>query len=109
MNKVKIQSKINIEDKLMGDKSSAIDALMYACFYIDDADWIQKQCLDILNRDVDKEVKNLAITCLGHVARIHTKINKEKVLPVLRKLLSDPEFSGAAGDALDDIDIFTRI
>ena len=108
MNEIEKYSIENLEKALFGDKRTAIDALMYACFNVDNADWIQEQCLKILNTNADKEVKSLAVTCLGHVARMHLKINKEKVMPVLNNLLSDPEFSGVASDALDDIEVFIK-
>ena len=48
-------------------------------------------------------VTGLAVTSLGHIARIHRQLDLDKVLPVLEKLRSDPEIGGRVEDALDDI------
>lgn len=90
------------------DSAVATEALMYICFNIDDAEWVQDKCIEIIERDGDVNLRKLAITCIGHVARIYSEINKEKVMPVLERCLKDPTFSGRAEDALQDIEIFVK-
>jgi hypothetical protein len=46
--------------------------------------------------------------CLGHLARIHSSINKEKALPVLFDKLNDKDISSRVQDALDDINMFVK-
>jgi hypothetical protein len=57
----------------------------------------------------DYNVKGLAITCIGHVVRMHLTINKEKVFPVLKEMLEDKELFGRVEDALDDMEVFLKI
>ncbi len=56
----------------------------------------------------DENVVGLAITCLGHLARIHGKINKDKVIPVLIKFKKNKKHIGSIEDALEDIEMFAR-
>lgn len=81
------------------------DTLLYVTFNVDDVDWIEDCCLSLINCDND-DISGLAITCLGHVARIHSKINKEKVIPVLMNKKSNHNLIGRIEDAMDDINMF---
>jgi hypothetical protein len=54
----------------------------------------------------NSEVARLAVTCLGHVARIHRTLDLDRVLPVLETLRKDPEIAASMGDALDDIEMY---
>lgn len=47
----------------------------------------------------------LAVTCLGHVARLDGEVLPE-VVPRLRDLLDDPRLGGSAENALEDIGIY---
>ncbi|MEU4874969.1 hypothetical protein [Streptomyces sp. NPDC021608] len=47
----------------------------------------------------------LAVTCVGHIARLHGAIDARLVTRV-RDLLQDPVLGGRAEDALDDIASF---
>lgn len=91
-----------------GDKDIAIDALMYLCFNIDDPEWIQDMCIEEIESGKDDDLRGLGITCLGHVARMHSKINRNKVMPVLNRFLNYKSLSGRIQDALDDIDMFAK-
>lgn len=83
------------------------DALLGVVLHSSDWKWCQNQCLNLLNHQ-NIEVQSLAATCLGHIARIHKKIDKPLVIKVLNAKLKDPLVSGAAQDALDDIEIFIQ-
>jgi hypothetical protein len=85
-----------------------IDALMYLCFNIDDPDWIQDKCVEAIERGKNDDIRGLGITCIGHVARMYAKVDKEKVIPVLEGKLRDNSLSGRAQDALDDIETFVK-
>ncbi len=67
--------------------------------------WAQSKCLDLLDNE-SPDVRGLAATCLGHIARIHRQLDKEKVLIALREHLDDSTISGQIADALDDVDMF---
>lgn len=78
------------------------DALVRVTFHDPDWQWVQRWCVHFLGFDSD-EVRGLAATCLGHVARIHRTLDRELVVPMLERLTADPAIGGRAGDALDDI------
>lgn len=77
-------------------------ALVSIAFYEPDWKWAQDRCLEFLANE-SHEVRRLAATCLGHLARIHRQLEKEKVLIALRTHLHDAAISGQVQDALDDI------
>ncbi|MFD9003776.1 hypothetical protein ACFV0T_22915 [Streptomyces sp. NPDC059582] len=63
------------------------------------------ECLDPAGPAVDPQVTALAVTCAGHVARLHGHIGPRLVARV-RELLRDPLLGGRAEDAMDDIGAF---
>ncbi|MET0233015.1 MAG: hypothetical protein ABW224_00080 [Kibdelosporangium sp.] len=67
--------------------------------------WVQEQCLALLAHP-DKDVRGLAATCLGHLARIHRTIDLDKVVPALRQRSADPAIAGQIEDALEDIEMY---
>jgi hypothetical protein len=90
------------------DPAVAKNALLYLCFNIDDPEWIQVKCVQVVQNHQSDDVRGLALTCIGHVARMHKTINKVLVIPVLLKGLKHNTLSGRAQDALDDIDIYVQ-
>ncbi|AGB80453.1 hypothetical protein D781_0052 [Serratia sp. FGI94] len=104
---MKDYTKTEIERKLDSDDLSDVtDALLYLTFNIDDFNWVQDVDLKMLDHP-NEEVCSLAITCLGHIARIYSKIDKEKVIPCLKNKAKDKRFTGRVEDAMDDISMFT--
>lgn len=53
-------------------------------------------------------VKAVAITCLGHLARLHGELHMDLVLPALRALSEDSRLRGLVEDTLADIQIYLR-
>lgn len=99
-------SKEQVLEQLKSNEVSTVtNALLYAALNFNDWTWIQDECLKLVNHS-NIDIKGLAVTCLGHLARIHSSINKAKVLPVLFDKLNDKDISGRAQDALDDIKMF---
>lgn len=92
---------------LMGSNNEICDALLAIALYEKDWRWSQMQCLYFLNH-VNSDVSGLAATCLGHIARIHHKLDKELVVPALLSRLKDPKICGQVQDALDDIEMFLQ-
>lgn len=80
-------------------------ALVSIAFYEQDWRWAQDRCLDALS-NANPDVRGLAATCLGHVARVHGTLEKARVLAALTPLLSDPVVAGRVEDALNDISTF---
>lgn len=102
-------SKQELENQLkVNNKDTVVDALMYLCFNIEDPEWIQDKCIEAIESGQHEDVRGLGITCLGHVARMYSQINREKVIPVLERCLKDPSVSGRAEAALQDIEIFIK-
>ncbi|MCW2291946.1 hypothetical protein M2262_001996 [Pseudomonas sp. BIGb0408] len=89
------------------DVKSICEALVSVALNDSDWRWAQNKCLEFLRNEIP-DVRGLAATCLGHIARIHRQLDKEKVLIALREHLDDNIISGQIADALDDIDMFLR-
>jgi hypothetical protein len=96
------EAKENLESN---DSTRINDALIRLTYHNSNWQWVQDQCLQLLNHS-DPVVKGIAVSCLGHLARIHKTIDTAKVLPVLHNLLDDPDLGGRAEDAIDDIEMF---
>lgn len=68
-------------------------------------DYVSGECLRLL-RSSSWQMRAVAATCLGHLARIHGRLDSDGIRPALRALLDDPRTAGAAEDALEDIAMF---
>ncbi|GDY33441.1 hypothetical protein [Gandjariella thermophila] len=88
-----------------GDGRAIAEALVGVAYHDPDWQWVQDTCLRLLGHP-DTGVRAIAITCLGHVARVHRQLDTDKVVPALTRLTSDPDLGGRAEDALDDINHF---
>uniref|UniRef100_A0AAU2JSB6 HEAT repeat domain-containing protein n=1 Tax=Streptomyces sp. NBC_00049 TaxID=2903617 RepID=A0AAU2JSB6_9ACTN len=60
-----------------------------------------------LEPDNDPKITALAVTCMGHLGRIHGVVSAELVSR-LEALLDDPILGGQAEDALGDIASFAK-
>lgn len=92
----------DLESSDIGLSSRALLALTY-----DDPDRerVEAVLLDCLAPEVDPQIRALAVTCMGHTARIHQAVGVD-VIRRLEGLLDDPVLSGRAEDALDDVTSF---
>jgi hypothetical protein len=84
------------------DVDKICDALVRLTFHDRDWNWVQGVCLTF-GRHPDPQVRGLAATCLGHLARIHGTLDVDSAVRLLEDLRRDPEVRGRAEDALDDI------
>ena len=82
-------------------------ALIRLAYHDPDWRWVQDLCIS-LSSHADKWVRRSSVTCFGHIARIHGVIDKDKVMPVLNRLLLDPEVKGEAEDAMGDLAVFIK-
>lgn len=89
------------------DIDRIVHAMLGATFHEPDWEWVQNWCLRFL-QSAEPDLRNTAITCLGHLARIHRKIDKMKVVSALRSHLKDPGYEGRIEDALEDIEYFAE-
>ena len=86
-----------------GTADEIASALIDIAFHDPDWRWVQNKCLGFTSDDAPV-VRQAAVTCLGHVARIHRTLDLETVLAVLNELSRDPAVT--TEDALDDIRMF---
>lgn len=89
------------------DLNETRTTLVRVAFHEPDYVWAQDCCLRFCNHE-DSEVRGVAAICLGHIARIHRKLDIKKVMPVLRRLLKEKLIAGQVEDALDDIKRYVR-
>lgn len=90
------------------DVEAICDALIRVTYHDPDWHWVQEQCVRFAEFP-DVDVRGLAVTCLGHLARIHGRLNIKEVLPMIRSLLDDPDVAPRVEDAMDDIKMFMGI
>jgi hypothetical protein len=93
-----------------GEAKEIAFALVNVAFHDPDWRWVQDTCLNF-TQSHDAGVRQIAVTCLGHVARIHRNLDLDKTAPVLHKLMHDPELyvRGSTEDAIDDIQRFMGV
>lgn len=83
----------------------ATRALLSLTYNDPDRVWVERLLIGCLDQDCDPQIRALAVTCMGHVGRIHSSIGHE-VVAKLRELLEDSALGGIAEDALSDIRSF---
>ena len=90
-----------------GNTEGIVYALLGTTLNGVDWEWVEKWCLHFLDSPVH-DIRNTAIICLGHLARIHRRLHKGEVLNALLKYVSDPNFAGRVEDAIEDIEAFVK-
>jgi hypothetical protein len=93
-----------------GSADAIVHALLRSAYHDPDWRWVQEQCIR-LSRHADPDVRGIAVLCLGHLARIHRRLDVDRALPVVHAGLADadPTVAGHAEDALDDLAMFLGI
>lgn len=95
-----------MEDLTSGDLAVATEALLSLTNHEVDRKWIEMALLRVIDGPFDLQLRQLAVICLGHVARIHGAISRDFVVPKLHLLERDPDLGSRARNALEDIEIF---
>lgn len=90
---------------LAGDSDKIVPALLGVLLNDPDWEWLQDKCLELLGMK-DVRVQRAALLGLGHVARLHRRLDVERVRTALRAIASRPELAGDVEDALEDIELF---
>jgi hypothetical protein len=90
-----------------GDLEAICRDLVRAAYFVPDWEWVEGWCLTF-TVSKDLELRQIAATCLGHIARVHHKIHAEKVVPVLKAMMEDPTLAGIAADALGDVEQYVH-
>lgn len=94
-------------------KQGSLDAisltLVRLAYHEPDWKWVQDVCI-ALSSHQHKWIRQTCAICFGHLARIHGKIEKEKVLPIMNRLLQDSEaeVKGEAEISMDDFRIYIK-
>ena len=88
-----------------GKPQKICDALVRVTFNEPDWRWVQDECLRFIDNP-NPDVRGLAVTCIGHIARIHGHLDTERVIERLKRIGKDDEIYGRVEDALDDIKTF---
>ncbi len=91
----------------LGSPAQKAEALLSLAYHDPDGHWVEELCLSLVD-DLSPEVRGMAAMCFGHLARIHGRLDLDRVLPVLRRLAVDPLVAPRANDALDDIEVYLR-
>jgi hypothetical protein len=92
-------------DLSSGDAETIATALASAALYESDRAYVEGLIVKFLQHQ-EPWVRGVAAIAAGHVARMHHALSREKIVPLIETLLEDPQTSGKAQDALDDIEIF---
>ena len=89
------------------DVKKICETLVAISLHEPDWKWAQDKCLHYLN-DENPDIQGISATCLGHIARIHGELEREKVLTALHAHLGKDITDGQIQDAIDDITMFLR-
>lgn len=101
----KIETEQYIFNNYNKDTEGVCNLLLQVTFQSDDFKWVQDLCLKLIDL-YDLNISGLAITCLGHLARIHGNIEKKVVLKKLNDNLENKIISDRIQDAIDDINTY---
>lgn len=91
-----------------GDTGRVTRALVRVALHESDRKWVEDLIAAHLESS-DRSVCGVAVTCAGHVARIHGALDTARLLPMIRRLASDPDVAGRVADALDDIEMYVGV
>lgn len=89
-----------------GDSQTIAESLISTALHLPDRAWVETWLVRLSGHG-DPNVRRAASLSLGHLARLHGEVGTA-ALAAVQGLLGDAELSGAAQDALDDVEIFTR-
>ncbi|MDH6231228.1 hypothetical protein M2281_001800 [Mesorhizobium soli] len=97
-----------IQERLTsGSEDDVIRAVLSAALHDDDWAWAQSICLSQLDHP-SRWVKQASITGLGHVVRLHGKLDLDVVAAKLAAYRESDEMNGSIEDLFGDINIFHR-
>ncbi len=101
---IKKYSKEDIEKALADNNANELLLMVLSvALYSDDFEYAENFCIQLSNHE-HFNVRGNAIQALGHIARIHGKLNENKIKPIIEKALKDKNkvVRGNAIDAKDD-------
>ncbi|ASQ97098.1 hypothetical protein [Streptomyces sp. 11-1-2] len=89
-----------------GQPREISETLIAASLNLQDREWVERWLIHFTSHP-DSDVRRAAALALGHLARLHRQVSPDAVEAVGR-LRGDESLAGAAADALEDVEIFTR-
>ncbi len=100
----KIQKAVN-----ENDTDKLLLMVLSVALYSDDYEYAGNFCVQFSNHE-HFNVRGNAIQSFGNIARIHGKLNEEKIKPIIKKALRDKNevVRGNAIDAKDDAKTFLK-
>ena len=100
---IKPRTRPELEEALASDDANTVcDALYSAAQHETDWHWTQAKCLAMLSHE-SLLVRSTAIIALGEIALFRGKLDRDLVLPELKRLASDPALGPFAEDVLADL------
>ena len=83
--------------------------VLSAALYSDDPEWAESICLRLAGHE-HFNVRGNAIVGFGHIARVHGKLNADRIKSIIEAALSDGSeyVRGQAETAADDVEHFLK-
>ncbi|WP_158710247.1 hypothetical protein [Streptomyces sp. NRRL F-5126] len=91
-----------------GDVSRSTRALLSLTYNDPDRPWVEEVLLEQVREGNDPQLRSLAVTCMGHLGRIHGSVSA-RLLTCLEGFLEDPDLGGIVEDAIGDIRHFAMV
>ncbi len=86
---IKKYSKVDIEKAVAGNNADELLLMVLSvALYSDDFEYAENFCVQLSNHE-HFNVRGNAIQGLGHIARIHGKLNENKVKPIIESASKD--------------------
>ncbi|MFD7499701.1 hypothetical protein [Streptomyces sp. NPDC059850] len=96
-----------VEDRFTsGDPHVITETLISAALHVSDNVRVEQWVVQFADHS-DPGIRRAAALAVGHLVRIHGRVGDAAVAAV-EALADDAALSGAAQDALEDVEIFTR-
>lgn len=92
-----------------GNSREQSRAVLSAALYTGDGEWAEKLAYRLIDHS-DAAVRGNAFLSLGHIARVHGTLDRQRAIDVLRVATNDrDEFvRGTAGAVLEDVEHYIK-
>lgn len=90
-----------------GEATRSTRALLSLTYNDPDRLWVEDLLMEQIRESGDPQLRALAVTCMGHMGRLHGLVSA-RLVACLERLLGDPVLGGIAEDALGDVRYFAK-
>ncbi|OLR91249.1 hypothetical protein [Actinokineospora bangkokensis] len=92
-----------------GDSDLATKGLLRLVLHDPDGPWVERVIKECMHGDFGYDVRLLAVTCVGHVARLRGGVTDESLVEDVRALRHDAnlELAEEAGHVLEEVELYT--